>query len=259
MGFTIGGPRGGPRERRLTARRTERPRRPGRRPQVVGTAVAEYTGLWGWDVVLGAGVRRSPGRAAPGCSCGRERCPAPGAHPLASFALIPAGTPLTEAMDAWSDAAARTPGVTVLLPTGTRFDVIEVPSAAARCAVQRMERMGLPLGPVAVAPHGRAWFLVAPGAAAALPELLYRTGWDGAALDLRAVGPGGHITAPPSDHGGHGPVRWLRPPTPKTADTAASPPHARLLLGTLAYVCRRAALRPPPCPGPEATPPGVRR
>ena len=36
------------------------------------TAVAEFTGLWGWDVV--------PGRAGRGgaCSCGRADCPAPG-------------------------------------------------------------------------------------------------------------------------------------------------------------------------------------
>ncbi|NEB56279.1 DNA primase, partial [Streptomyces griseus] len=31
-------------------------------------------------------------------------------------------------------------------------------------------------------------------------------------------------------------VRWLRPPL---LDTAAAPPRARLLLGTLAYVCHR--------------------
>ncbi|MGP3968564.1 bifunctional DNA primase/polymerase [Streptomyces sp. 6N223] len=220
MGFTIGG-----------LRRTSR-----RSP--VGTAVAEYTGLWGWDVMPGASARRAPGQARPGCSCGSADCGAPGAHPLDPGLVIPAGTPLERALAAWSDAATHWPGATVLLPTGAAFDVIEVAAAAGRLALPRLERMGLPLGPVALAPHGRAWFLVAPGAAAALPELLYRTGWDGASLDLRGLGPGGHITAPPSDHGGRGAVRWLRAPD---LETAAAPPQARLLLGTLAYVCHRAA------------------
>jgi hypothetical protein len=220
MGFMIGGTR-----------------RSGRRAPV-GMAVAEYTGLWGWDVMPGAGARRALGQAGPGCSCQNADCPAPGAHPLDPGRVIPAGTPLERALAAWAEAWAHCPGATVLLPTGRGFDVIEVPAAAGRCALLRLERMGLPLGPVALAPHGRAWFLVAPGAAAELPELLYRTGWDGAALDLRGLGPGGHITAPPSDHGGRGQVRWLRPPG---LETAADPPQARLLLGTLAYVCHRAA------------------
>jgi hypothetical protein len=220
MGFTIGGMR-----------------RSGRRSPV-GMAVAEYTGLWGWDVMPGAIIRRALGQARPGCSCGGADCRAPGDHPLDPGLVIPAGTPLEAALDAWADVWAHTPGATMLLPTGRCFDVIDVPAAAGRSALLRLERMGLPLGPVARAPHGRAWFLVAPGAAAALPELLYRTGWDGAALDLRGLGPGGHITAPPSDHAGHGAVRWLRPPD---LETAAAPPQARLLLGTLAYVCHRVA------------------
>ncbi|NEA47869.1 DNA primase, partial [Streptomyces sp. SID10815] len=87
-----------------------------------------------------------------------------------------------------------------------------------------------------VSPDGRAHFFVAPGAAAELPGLLYRMGWDDpAALDLRGLGPGAHLTAPPSDRGGRGPVRWLRPPALDTAN----PPEARLLLGTLAYVAHR--------------------
>jgi hypothetical protein len=96
--------------------------------------------------------------------------------------------------------------------------------------------MGLRLGPVTATPTGRAQFFVAPGAAAELPHLLYRMGWDDADLDLRCLGPGDHVTAPPSDLGGLGPVRWLRAPV---LDAAQQPPEARLLLGTLAYVCHR--------------------
>ncbi|MEU3662031.1 bifunctional DNA primase/polymerase [Streptomyces sp. NPDC032940] len=220
MGFTIGiGTSRGTRDVRSGTRRR------GRVPET--TAVAEFTGLWGWDVVPGA-------RAAAGaCSCGRRDCPAPGAHPLDFAPELPAGATLDEASAAW----AEFPGAAVMLPVGRTFDVIEVAEAAGRRALARLERMGLPLGPVAATPEGRAHFFVAPGAAAELPRLLYRMGWDDpTALDLRGLGHGTHITAPPSDRGGLGPVRWLRPPA---LDSATRPPAARLLLGTLAYVAHR--------------------
>ncbi|MBQ0827952.1 bifunctional DNA primase/polymerase [Streptomyces tagetis] len=218
MGFTIGSSRA-MRDIRSGARRR------GRTSEC--TAVAELTGLWGWDVVPGA-------RAAAGaCSCGRRECPAPGAHPLDFAPEVPAGSTLGEAGAAW----ARFPGAAVMLPVGRTFDVIEVAEAAGRRALARLERMGLPLGPVAVTPQGRAQFFVAPGAAAELPRLLYRMGWDDpSALDLRGLGPGTYLTAPPSDRGGQGPARWLRPPA---LDSTTRPPAARLLLGTLAYVAHR--------------------
>lgn len=230
MGFTIGaiGGFGGIREIREL--------RPGSRRRSRAsayTAVAEYSGLWGWAVVPGARAVRSGGGRAD-CSCGAGACPAPGAHPLDASLEVPAGATLGEATEAWEGV----PGAALLLPTGRSFDVIEVAETAGRRALVRLERMGLPLGPVALAPHGRAWFFVAPGAAAELPDLLYRMGWDDADLDLRGLGEGEYVTAPPSDLGGHGPVRWLRPPT---LEAAGRPPQARLLLGTLAYVCHRSA------------------
>ncbi|MFD6426527.1 bifunctional DNA primase/polymerase [Streptomyces sp. NPDC060198] len=216
MGFTIGGIR----ELRSGSRRRDR--------TAGSTAVAEYTGLWGWAVRPGARARTG----SRVCSCGDRRCAAPGAHPLESAREVPAGASLDDAACAW----AEVPGAPMMLPVGRAFDILEVAEAAGRRALVRLERMGLPLGPVAVTPDGRAQFFVAPGAAAQLPELLYRMGWDDAPLDLRALGPGTHITAPPCDLGGLGPVRWLRPPA---LDTAAAPPPARLLLGTLAYSCHR--------------------
>ncbi|WP_228976852.1 bifunctional DNA primase/polymerase [Streptomyces sp. DH12] len=192
------------------------------------TAVAEYTGLWGWDVAPGA-------RAAAGaCSCGDAACPAPGAHPLGFAPEVPAGSSVDAVAEAW----ARCPGASMLLPVGRSFDVLEVAEAAGRRALVRLERMGLPLGPVCVTPTGRAQFFVAPGASAQLPRLLYRMGWDDADLDLRCLGPGSWITAPPSDHGGLGPARWLRAPS---LDAGHAAPQARLLLGTLAYICHRSA------------------
>ncbi|MET9911994.1 bifunctional DNA primase/polymerase [Streptomyces sp. NPDC006476] len=215
MGFTIGGIR----EIRSGTRRR------GRSSEC--TAVAEYTGLWGWDVVAGA-------RAAGGqCSCGRADCPAPGAHPLDFAPPVPAGATLDEVTKTWGEF----PGAAVMLVVGRAFDVIEVAAPAGHRALVRLERMGLPLGPVAATPEGRAHFFVTPGCAAELPALLYRMGWDDpSSLDLRGLGPGTHITAPPSDRAGLGPVRWLRPPA---LDSATRPPAARLLLGTLAYVAHR--------------------
>ncbi|MFJ4685709.1 bifunctional DNA primase/polymerase [Streptomyces sp. NPDC091377] len=226
MGFTIGTGRG---IRDLRSGRGMRDLRGGSRRRGRAsdcTAVAEYTGLWGWAVVPGA-------RAAGGaCSCGRADCPAPGAHPLPLAPEVPAGATLDQVTSAWG----RFPGAAVMLPAGRAFDILEVAEDAGRRALVRLERMGLPLGPVAVTPEGRAHFFVAPGAAAELPALLYRMGWDDPALDLRALGHGTYVTAPPSDRGGLGPVQWLRAPE---LDTATRPPQARLLLGTLAYVTHR--------------------
>ncbi|MEU8547011.1 bifunctional DNA primase/polymerase [Streptomyces roseoverticillatus] len=223
MGFTIGGIR----DLRSGSRRR------GRASECV-TTVAEYTGLWGWDVVPGARASRAGRPPGAVCSCGARDCRSPGAHPLSFAPPVPAGATLDAAAAAW----AEVPGAAVLLPVGRSFDVLEVAEAAGRHALVRLERMGLPLGPVALTPDGRALFFVAPGAAQELPQLLYRMGWDDARLDLRCMGPGEHVTAPPSDHAGLGPMRWLRPPT---LDTAGRPPQARLLLGTLAYVCHRSA------------------
>jgi len=214
MGFTIGGIR----EIRSGSRRR------GRSSEC--TAVAEFTGLWGWDVAPGART------AAGTCSCGLADCPAPGAHPLDFAPVVPAGATLGEVTRAWGEF----PGAAVMLPVGRAFDIIEVAEPAGRRALVRLERMGLPVGPVAATPDGRAHFFVAPGAADELPELLYRMGWDDAALDLHGLGAGAYITAPPSDRAGLGPVHWLRSPA---LDSATKPPAARLLLGTLAYVAHR--------------------
>ncbi|MDO0936907.1 bifunctional DNA primase/polymerase [Streptomyces sp. DG2A-72] len=218
MGFTIGSSRG-IRDIRSGSRRR------GRTSEC--TAVAEFTGLWGWDVVPGA-------RAAAGaCSCGHSDCRAPGAHPLDFAPEVPAGATLDQVTESWGEF----PGASAMLPVGRTFDVIEVAEPAGRHALARLERMGLPVGPVTATPEGRTHFFVAPGAATDLPELLYRMGWDApTSLDLHGLGPGTYITAPPSDRAGLGPVRWLRSPE---LDSATRPPEARLLLGTLAYVAHR--------------------
>ena len=224
MGFTIGSIREIRYSRPSTRRRA--------RASECVTAAAAYTERYGWAVAPGARAGRGGGSDRRECSCGAPDCPAPGAHPLPFAGEVPAGATPEQVMAAWEEV----PGATVLLPAGRAFDVIEVAERSGRRALARLERMGLRLGPVIATPTGRAQFFVAPGAAAELPDLLYRMGWDDAELDLHCLGPGDHITAPPSDLGGLGPVRWLRAPE---CDAARRPPKARLLLGTLAYVCHR--------------------
>ncbi|OON71669.1 hypothetical protein GBW32_21140 [Streptomyces tsukubensis] len=102
-------------------------------------------------------------------------------------------------------------GPPVGLPTGTRFDVLELP-AEAGIAVLR----GLPLtSPVALQGE-TVRLLVAAGGAEELPGLLDWLEWGTLALDLRAVGSGGLIEAPtpPGTRTAQGAALWLRPPEP---------------------------------------------
>ncbi|MER7941191.1 SCO3374 family protein [Streptomyces sp. NPDC094473] len=98
----------------------------------------------------------------------------------------------------------------VRLLTGLRFDVLELPAAAGHAALRRVGRTG----PVALAGR-RMRLLVATGSAEELPGLLDWLEWGGIALDLTAIGDGGHITAPVPPGGAAGPpgaAVWLRPP-----------------------------------------------
>lgn len=189
--------------------------------------VAEYTARCGWAVVPGVRAERDGA-----CSCGDRACKEQGRHPVDPEVEVPAGAGLRQAAEVWE----RMPGASVLLPVGRTFDVIDLAEAPGRLALARLERMGLRLGPVLLTPSGRAQFFVAPGAAAELPYLLYRMGWDDAHLDLRCMGRGEHVAAPPSEVAGLGPVGWLREPF---LEAVPQPPEARLLLGTLAYVTHR--------------------
>ncbi|MQS14174.1 DNA primase [Streptomyces kaniharaensis] len=200
------------------------PRGARRRTKVTASrAAAEYTGRWGWAVVVGGPA--GTGSATAPCHCGSARCAAPGLHP------VPGGRGAGRTADAEGS---------VLFPTGRAFDVLDVPEQAGLQALVRLERMGTQVGPVLATPTGRLQFLVAAGTARRLPDLLYRMGWDDAALDLTCHGEGGYVAAPPTVLAGLGPVRWLRRPT---RDNAGCPPEARLLLGTLAYACHRSRER----------------
>ncbi|MEU8525675.1 MULTISPECIES: SCO3374 family protein [Streptomyces] len=104
-------------------------------------------------------------------------------------------------------------GPPLLLPTGIRFDVLELPAAAGHAVLRRVGATG----PVALMGR-RMRLLVAAGSAEELPGLLGWLEWGGIALDLAGLGPGGRMTAPvPPGWSGSdrpGAAVWLRPPVP---------------------------------------------
>lgn len=119
-----------------------------------------------------------------------------------------------EAELGWATVSA--PGEPLLLRTGLRFDVLELPAAAGHAVLRRIG----PTGPVALE-GPRMRLLVAAGSAEEVPGLLEWLEWGSVPLDLRAVGPGSLITAPappgaaPSGPGqAGGAAVWLRPPAP---------------------------------------------
>ncbi|MFJ8011559.1 SCO3374 family protein [Streptomyces sp. NPDC096339] len=141
------------------------------------------------------------------------------------------------------------------LATGTRFDVLELPSDAGAALLRRP----VPTGPVALAGR-RMQFLVAAGGAEELDGLLDWLEWGGVALDLAALGAGCRITAPapPGTSLGKSPrgaAVWLRPPEqgceallpalpgPGRAAGPARGPDLVRLVAAAATECHRARLR----------------
>jgi hypothetical protein len=125
----------------------------------------------------------------------------------------------------------------VLLPTGRTFDAIDVPESAGFLALARMERMNLPLGPVTCTPDRRMLFLVLPGAAAKVDDLVRRLGWSATAIGLLGRGEGHYVVGPPTRIGGRGAVQWARRPTSANRWL----PDAEEVISPLAYACGREA------------------
>ncbi|MGW0563411.1 SCO3374 family protein [Streptomyces sp. NPDC003016] len=161
----------------------------------------------------------------------------------------------------WATAPATAEGLPVRLLTGLRFDVLELPADAGFAVLRR--HAGL-TGPVAL--RGRRMrLLVAAGSADELPGLLDWLEWGGVALELRAIGAGGQLTAPPPPgwagrqgggspgDGSQGAAVWLRPPEPRHEVEPTLPALAGLgcrgetpdlvrLVSTAATECHRARL-----------------
>ncbi|WP_433833800.1 bifunctional DNA primase/polymerase [Actinoplanes sp. CA-015351] len=179
----------------------------------------------GWDVTPGAYL------AGHRFHCGRPGCTITGCHPaLDAWAESASGDPIR--ISAWWRHQAHT----VLLPTGSAFDVLEVPATLGGRVPG--------LGPVAVTGAGRWMFLVSPGLPLR-PELEQR-------LDVIRHGVGSWIPAPPNRLP-DGQVRWTV--TPEQVDwrlpdaervqdllaAAAGPVRARPAIPRQLSTSRRAA------------------
>lgn len=160
----------------------------------------------GWDVVPGTylvppGSRARGGRRSVpgGCSCRRSDCSAPGAHPVDPDWRDQAST-RPAAVDWWWASRPHA----ILLPVGGNFEVLDVPAHVGPPVLRMMREDGVPVGPVARTPQGRWQFLVAPGGnpdpdPAVTP-------------DIRHLGAGSFLVAPPTRIGSTGAVRWIWPP-----------------------------------------------
>ncbi|MEV7187112.1 bifunctional DNA primase/polymerase [Kitasatospora sp. NPDC093102] len=191
-----------------------------------------------WEVAPGAWLI-DDGDDGVRCSCGDRRCTLPGAHPPDPDWARKASADPGAVRRWWTER----PQASILLPTGRSFDVLDVPETAGCLALARMERMDLQLGPVVVQPAAsgrigrRLHFLVLPGAAARLPEMLRRLGRPPGRLDLVARGEGDWTVAPPSRIGSLGYAQWARSPSALNRWL----PDAAELIGPLAYACGREA------------------
>ncbi|MEU0334943.1 SCO3374 family protein [Streptomyces sp. NPDC006193] len=154
------------------------------------------------------------------------------------------------------------PGRPLRLRAGVLFDVLDVPAEAGAGGLRHLA----PGSPVALS-GDRMRLLVAAGSAEELPGLLDWLEWGAVTLDLRILGAGATLEAPPPPAGAAGePVQgaavWLRPPGPGCVADAALPampavgregsaPDLVRLVDTVAALCHRARLRRA-CAGPAA-------
>lgn len=206
---------------------------PKQRGEALQDTAVRYAEERHWDVFPGAWLESVEGTWR--CSCGEVACPAPGAHPVRDDWPTQATGSATVARRMW----AKQPNASILLPTGRTFDAIDVPETAGFLALARMERMELTLGPVTCTPDRRMQFLVLPGAAAKVPDLVRKLGWPPAALDLVTLGEGGYVAAPPTRFGASGAVQWANRPTPANRWL----PDAEEVISPLSYACGREARR----------------
>ncbi|MDI5971809.1 bifunctional DNA primase/polymerase [Streptomyces sp. SL13] len=184
-----------------------------------------------WDVVPGTWLTTVDGM--PRCSCGHPACASPGAHPVdPGWAGLATGSTLT-VRRLWSGQ----PLASVLLPTGRAFDALDVSEAAGCLALARLERLGVPLGPVLCTPTRRVVFFVLPGSASKFPARLRRLGRPPASIDLVVHAAGGHVVAPPTRVGSAGHTQWVREPTAENRWL----PDAESLFNAMVYAVRASA------------------
>lgn len=179
-------------------------------------AARDYAGL-GWPCFPGAhpptgGDPKGSDRA---CSCDRIGCPDPAAHPVSAAWAHQASVDAAVIGRWW----AERPQANIILPTGRVFDVFDVPAAAGAAALDRIDREGLPVGPVASFGGDRHLFFVATRGAPVDEDEWWSCHLDCSPEDV-AETPGmrwhcrdSYVVAPPSvlPHGRE--VGWLRAPS----------------------------------------------
>ena len=214
--------------------------RRGRRRAVerMAVAAAEYAAL-GWPVCPGAYPPDRPhhGEAPRACSCDRIGCPAPGAHPMSPAWQVQA-TADPALVGRWWMARPR---ANVILVTGRKFDVLDVPAAAGTTALALMDRSAVRPGPVAISAGNRALFFVATRGTPADEDEWWSCHLDcEPEVDFQVAGLRWHcrdsyVLAPPSRDGNAVKAHWLRPPDGQPL------PDGLRLLGFLADACEEIA------------------
>ncbi|GHB04174.1 bifunctional DNA primase/polymerase [Streptomyces termitum] len=102
--------------------------------------------------VAAAGLPLAPAAHPVGysCSCERIGCPTPARHPV-SFAWQTQSTTDRAQIERW---ARNEPRANFVTATGMVHDVLDVPLAAGRAALERLLADGVEVGPVAESPDG---------------------------------------------------------------------------------------------------------
>jgi hypothetical protein len=147
------------------------------------------------------------------CSCGRVGCPAPAQHPL-SFAWQSQASADTELVTRW---LTRDPDANAVTATGRNHDVLDVPAEAGRLALERMDSLGVAVGPVAAIGEDRYLFFTTSRSALDEDE------WWTSELDtspedvsehpgLRWHTRGSYVLLPPSRLADGSTVSWVRDP-----------------------------------------------
>ncbi|KOX32417.1 MULTISPECIES: bifunctional DNA primase/polymerase [unclassified Streptomyces] len=197
--------------------------------------------------VAAAGMPLAPAAYPVGysCSCERIGCPTPARHPV-SFAWQTQSTTDRGQIERW---ARNEPGANFVTATGMVHDVLDVPLAAGRAALERLLAEGVEVGPLAESPAegpdgGRMLFFTATRGT---PE--DEDEWWPCELDchpetmdehpgLRWHCRGSYVLVPPArlpgDEAAHPVVSWIRGPEHPLPDPLN-------LLETLQDACARHA------------------
>ncbi|MFE3516009.1 bifunctional DNA primase/polymerase [Streptomyces sp. NPDC059166] len=166
--------------------------------------------------VAEAGMPIAPAAYPSGyrCSCERIGCPTPARHPV-SFAWQTQSTTDPAQIERW---AAGQPSANFITATGTIHDVLDVPLAAGRAALDRLLAAGVEVGPVALSGADRMLFFTATRGT---PE--DEDEWWPCELDchpetmdehpgLRWHCRGSYVLVPPARLPGELDVHWIRGP-----------------------------------------------